>query len=60
MDERFEQLRIAFPQFTADYTPPWGLPTAEDFAYLSQRYGCQYPPSFVRFQTHYARFLPPG
>src|SRR5207302_2057888 len=36
-----------------------GLPTADDFAYLVQQYGCQFPPSFVRFQTHYAAVLPP-
>jgi hypothetical protein len=58
VDERFEQLRAAFPQFDADYTPPWGLPTAEDFAYLARRYGCQYPSSFVHFQTRFAAVLP--
>ena len=41
-----------------DYTPPWGLPTVEDFVYLAERYGCCYPPSFVRFQTYYAAILP--
>jgi hypothetical protein len=58
MDDQFEQLRAAFPQFAADYTPPWGLPTANDFAYLAARYGCEYPPSFIRFQTCYAAVLP--
>lgn len=58
MDERFELLRAAYPEFSADYMPPWGLPTADDFAYLAEWYGCQYPPSFVRFQTHWAAVLP--
>jgi hypothetical protein len=58
VDEQFEQLRTAYPQFTADYTPPWGLPTAADFAYLAERYGCPYPRSFIRFQTHWAGVLP--
>lgn len=58
MDERFEELRVAFPEFFGDYTPPWGLPTADDFAYLATRYEVWYPPSFVRFQTHYAALLP--
>ena len=44
VDERFKQLWAAFPQFTVDYSPPWGLPTAEDFAYLAERYACLYPP----------------
>lgn len=59
VDERFKQLWAAFPQFTVDYSPPWGLPTAEDFTYLAERYACLYPPSFVRFQTHWAAVLPP-
>lgn len=58
MDERFEQLRTAYPQFTSNYAPPWGLPTVADFAYLAEQYGCQYPPSFIRYQTHWAAVLP--
>lgn len=59
MDERFEQLRAAYPTFSGDYTPPWGLAAATDFAYLAKRYGCHYPPSFIRFQTYWAAVLPP-
>lgn len=59
VDERFQQLRVEFPEFTGDYTPPWGLPTEDDFTHLTQRYGLCYPPSFVLFQTRYAAVLPP-
>jgi hypothetical protein len=61
MDQRFEQLRAAYPQFSGDHAPPWGLPTADDFAHLAERHGCRFPPGFVRFQTHWAAVLPaPG
>jgi hypothetical protein len=57
MDERFEQLRAVFPEFGGNFTPSWGLPTEEDFAVLAIRTGCRFPPSFIRFQTHYAAVL---
>jgi hypothetical protein len=58
MDERFEQLRASYPEFNADFTPPWGLSSAEDFVYLAKHYQCHYPPSFIQFHTHWAAVLP--
>ena len=57
MDERFQQLRVANPEFVGDH-PPWGLATEDDFTDLTEKYGLRYPPSFVLFQSKYAAVLP--
>jgi hypothetical protein len=58
MDTRLEHLCASFPEFAGNFTPPWGLPTRLDFEALSKRYGCEFPPSYVSFQTEYAAKLP--
>ena len=54
----FEQLRREFPGFKGPYAPPWGLPTAQDFARIEARLGLAYPASFKAFQTQHALHLP--
>lgn len=54
----FTRLYQRFPQFRADYTPPWGLPSAADFQRIQNERGLCYPASFIEFQTHWAQWLP--
>jgi SUKH superfamily protein len=54
----FEALRERYPEFTGDYTPPWGLPQRTDFDGLTERYGVQFPPSYLEYCTKYASRLP--
>ena len=54
----FETLKHEFPRFAGDYTPPWGLPTREDFARIEAKHGLRYPEAFIAFQTDHAARLP--
>lgn len=58
MNPQLEKLCEQFPEFDADYTPPWGLPSAQDFGRLAGQFACQFPASFIDFQTNYAARLP--
>jgi hypothetical protein len=54
----FDALKVAFPHFDGDFTPPWGLPTRDDFARIEARHGLRYPEAFITFQTCDATRLP--
>ncbi len=56
--QELERLRAAFPELSADYSPPWGMPTVQDFEDLAVRCGGRFPASFVAFQARYAMFMP--
>jgi hypothetical protein len=58
VNSRLEELCNAFPEFDGDFTPPWGLPTADDFVRISLQFACPFPQSFIDFQTVYAARLP--
>jgi len=53
-----EDLADHYPEFRGDYTPPWGLPTVADLESIAARYGCHFPPSYIRYCTQYASRVP--
>ncbi len=58
MKTDFDALEAAFPHFDGDFTPPWGLPTCDDFARIEARHGLRYPEVFIAFQAGDAARLP--
>ncbi len=54
-----ERIRLAFPEFHRDFTPPWGLPSVPSLRALERRLRVVLPPSHFAFHVQYASVLPP-